>query len=223
MIVTCPSCATRYLVDTRKLGATGRLVRCANCKHTWHQESPAEQPLRVDLMDPESDSMIYPEGRRNLPALPPRRRGFGKILATLLLLVILCGLGGAGLLLARGPIVAYWPPAARIYAHLGLGVLRAPAPIGLLELRNVTPRRATDATGTPILAIDGEVANPSSGALYVPLMKATLRDANDQPLTSWTFDPAIGRLSPGGSAAFHTSTASPPDQATGVIVSFDSP
>jgi len=113
-------------------------------------------------MDPESDSMIYPEGRRNLPALPPRPRGFGKILATLLLLVILCGLGGRGCCWRAGPssrIGRRRRGSTRIWDW---GVLRAPAPIGLLELRNVTPRRATDNTGTPILAIDGEVANPSS-------------------------------------------------------------
>ena len=46
MIATCPSCAVRYLVDTRALGATGRLVRCGLCAHMWLQE-PAERTLRL--------------------------------------------------------------------------------------------------------------------------------------------------------------------------------
>src|SRR5271166_4304795 len=49
MIVTCPACATRYLVDPRALGSAGRTVRCANCAQTWHQTPPEDLPLTVAL------------------------------------------------------------------------------------------------------------------------------------------------------------------------------
>lgn len=41
MILTCPSCAARYLVPDNAIGATGRQVRCASCRHSWYQEGAA--------------------------------------------------------------------------------------------------------------------------------------------------------------------------------------
>ncbi len=52
MILTCPNCATQYVVKDGAIPPQGRQVRCANCKHSWHQdpetvaeaESTAEEP-----------------------------------------------------------------------------------------------------------------------------------------------------------------------------------
>lgn len=41
MILECPECRTRYLVPDTAIGAEGRTVRCANCRHSWHQEPDA--------------------------------------------------------------------------------------------------------------------------------------------------------------------------------------
>jgi predicted Zn finger-like uncharacterized protein len=69
MILTCPSCATRYTVADGAIPPGGRLVRCASCKHRWHQDpDPAEgetTPIAggVDGQDfpaPEPDS--HPAG-----------------------------------------------------------------------------------------------------------------------------------------------------------------
>jgi len=37
MIVTCPSCAKRYMLDDALLPKEGRQVRCITCLHIWHQ------------------------------------------------------------------------------------------------------------------------------------------------------------------------------------------
>jgi predicted Zn finger-like uncharacterized protein len=38
MILTCPACDTKYVVKDDAIPPGGRQVRCASCKHSWHQE-----------------------------------------------------------------------------------------------------------------------------------------------------------------------------------------
>ena len=40
MIIACPACATRYVVPDSAIGAEGRTVRCAKCRHSWYQDGP---------------------------------------------------------------------------------------------------------------------------------------------------------------------------------------
>jgi predicted Zn finger-like uncharacterized protein len=42
MILTCPSCGTQYVVKDGAIPPEGRQVRCAACKHSWHQEQEGE-------------------------------------------------------------------------------------------------------------------------------------------------------------------------------------
>jgi len=41
MILTCPACGTSYTVKDGAIPAAGRQVRCASCKHSWHQAGDA--------------------------------------------------------------------------------------------------------------------------------------------------------------------------------------
>ncbi|WP_114227482.1 MULTISPECIES: zinc-ribbon domain-containing protein [Sphingomonas] len=47
MILTCPACGTRYTVKDGAIPPGGRQVRCANCKHSWHQD-PEEGSAATD-------------------------------------------------------------------------------------------------------------------------------------------------------------------------------
>jgi predicted Zn finger-like uncharacterized protein len=38
MILTCPACSTQYAVKDGAIPPGGRQVRCASCKHSWHQD-----------------------------------------------------------------------------------------------------------------------------------------------------------------------------------------
>ena len=38
MILTCPSCESKYLVDAKQIG-NGRHVKCTRCNHTWYYEN----------------------------------------------------------------------------------------------------------------------------------------------------------------------------------------
>ena len=66
MILTCPSCHTRFQADEAALRRPGgRLVRCANCGHSWRHLLDAAPPLRAQPEPPRAQ----PEARPPLPAL----------------------------------------------------------------------------------------------------------------------------------------------------------
>ena len=56
MILTCPACDTKYVVKDGAIPPAGRQVRCASCKHSWHQEpEPAlaeQESVAVDFGGP---------------------------------------------------------------------------------------------------------------------------------------------------------------------------
>lgn len=45
MILTCPACATQYTVKEGAIPPAGRQVRCASCKHSWHQDPEGSAAL----------------------------------------------------------------------------------------------------------------------------------------------------------------------------------
>ncbi|HXP13231.1 MAG TPA: DUF3426 domain-containing protein [Stellaceae bacterium] len=121
MIVTCPACSTRYLVDERNLGATGRMVRCSQCGHSWYEAPPTGEPLRVDLSEPEAPPPL-PGERRGLPVVLRARGGgggWGKTLAILFLVLAVLGVGAVSFaILERGRIMAHAPATRPLYARL---------------------------------------------------------------------------------------------------------
>ncbi len=61
MILTCPSCGTQYVVKDGAIPPGGRQVRCASCKHSWHQDPEAgAEPAQTDPIAQEA-SVIGPE------------------------------------------------------------------------------------------------------------------------------------------------------------------
>jgi len=49
MILTCPACGTQYVVKDGAIPEGGRKVRCAACRHSWHQDpDPAEEALELE-------------------------------------------------------------------------------------------------------------------------------------------------------------------------------
>ena len=43
MILTCPECKSRFVVNPTALLPNGRTVRCAKCKHAWFEKKPKEE------------------------------------------------------------------------------------------------------------------------------------------------------------------------------------
>jgi predicted Zn finger-like uncharacterized protein len=70
MILTCPSCGTQYVVKDGAIPPEGRQVRCAACKHSWHQDpeaAAAAEPVDETLAQADASKQDGPateaEGR----------------------------------------------------------------------------------------------------------------------------------------------------------------
>ena len=62
MILTCPACDTKYVVKDGAIPPAGRQVRCASCKHSWHQGpdevAPEAEPREVQAPNAEIDDRL---------------------------------------------------------------------------------------------------------------------------------------------------------------------
>jgi predicted Zn finger-like uncharacterized protein len=233
MILTCPACQTRYLVDSAKLGARGRTVRCARCGETWNQAPPIDQPKPIETTEPSTAPQpaaaeAGAEGatptaapatprplRRNLPALPGRRRS-NPFLVLALALLILIGLG-ALVVTERARIVARFPALGPAYAAVGLDVTD---PLAGLRIVDAKVEQVKDGD-VIVVVVSGTVVNESDRVAPVPRLKALFLDAARQEIASWTFAPAGERLLPGERVPFLDRFADPPEGAVDLAVVID--
>jgi predicted Zn finger-like uncharacterized protein len=134
MRIVCPTCDATYEVPDALIGA-GRRLRCAKCAHEWLVEppspagpgpepgpGPAPPPAAPVPMASVPPPMVEP--RR--PAPPPAaaapaggRFAAAALWAAWIGTVLLLAGAVAGAWIWRDPIMAAWPPAARVYLLFG--------------------------------------------------------------------------------------------------------
>lgn len=236
MILNCPSCDTRFLIDPTLIGQSGRTVRCGRCAHNWFQvPQPEPEAAETDGADgadgadaetaPIPRLREFDEARRRSTsrARPPALAGpSGMIARPSQKMIWWAGLAGFVLILllsatlGRNQIVAALPETEKLYALVGLGPSQPEVaeelPIGEgLELRDVTSvRRLVD--GQRMLLIEGSIVNISDEPRPVPHLRAVVTDADGVELTKWTFAAEGADLEPGAETRFKTTTENPPSQ-----------
>lgn len=220
MILKCPECSTRYVVDPAAIGAAGRTVRCSRCGHSWAEPPPPDLPKpvppRLPYVEPvDSFTRRVPRGT-NLPALPRARKSRAPaVLWTLVVLVFAGAVAAAAW--QRDLIMARLPAAEHVYDLVGLG----PEPPGVgLQLFDVSPA-VTRREGRRVITITGYIVNISDRARVVPRMVGIVYDGSEKEIHRWRFSASSPKLLIGERIPFSTEIVDPPEAAARVNVTFE--
>lgn len=209
MLLVCPSCRTRYVVPDTAIGAGGRQVRCANCKHSWFQDGPEFDPaesLPTAAAPPRSATV---ERGASEPGPPPGYEAAGSRPQS--------SFDHAPPFRARRNPARYLTIAAALFALIVVGLGAAVWHFGLLssgisfassepDLRIILDEnqdRQTLRDGTEYFAASGAIVNSSPEEQVVPPLLVVLRDAGGRVVYQWKMVLPVKSLAPGGRIEFN--------------------
>ena len=226
MILTCPECASRYVVDDSKIGPEGRTVRCASCGGSWRAMPTAEAPLELSPAAAASPPEAQPDPapRPAAAALPKKIRAktrertrtrraitagavWGALGAVVLALI-------AAAALFRVDVVRLWPRTAGAYARVGLTV----NPTGLAPENVQAAPGLKD--GHAAVIVTGVVRNVETRPHDPAPLRVSLLDKHGKTLASQMTSVAPGKLAPGQTRPFTVAFLDPPTAGADVQVEF---
>jgi len=234
MILECSQCRTRYLVPDSAIGADGRTVRCASCKHSWFQPPavldlatraapsdvvaprpaaprvdaavpPPPEPVAAPVSEDPGYDPFAPE-----PPFRPRRNPARRWTIAALFAGVSMMIGTAAILYSGAPGLA-----------AQLGIVLAP-PETQLRFTDKSIERRTLASGNELFAVSGKVVNPTAARQRVPDIRAELRDAGGRPIYGWTITPQARFLDANGAIEFNSAKLDVPGNAKMLNLSFAS-
>lgn len=238
MIITCPRCATRYLLEAGVVRPPGRQVRCARCQHTWFQDAlpdlpnpipvPVEEQAPVGpvtdrsrMLAPPPGSISQPLPRYEVPPAPPLASPLGmdrlraRSRSLLGLSITFAVLAGILLIFLYMPndIAQVWPESASLYEKLGMEVNT----VGFKIIASHT--QELDKT-VPVIAIKGQIINETDRDRIVPKVRLAVRDQSGKEIYHWTVLADQQHLGPHGQGTFSARLESPPAEAADLEVRF---
>ncbi|MDG2533715.1 zinc-ribbon domain-containing protein [Sphingomonas sp. HITSZ_GF] len=239
MILECSQCRTRYLVPDSAIGADGRTVRCASCKHSWFQAPVAALDLttRAAVSDgPVTDAPKREEAPKReaprvfddasisatvagpapdydpfatQPPFKPRRNPARRWTAAAFV-------AGFSMLLGTGAILYSGAPGLAAQLGLGLGG-EVETPLVFTD-KNVELKSQTN--GSELFIISGKVANPTADKQHVPDIRIELKDEQNRLVYSWRVTPQARELGPKQTIDFNSAQLDPPRSARSARLSF---
>ncbi|GJD79985.1 MJ0042-type zinc finger domain-containing protein [Methylobacterium gregans] len=243
MLITCPTCASSYRVETGRVGMEGRSVRCAACRETWfispaevlaaHAEELAEaeaaEPSAADWQEASAAvrEAVGADVVENVPPEPPKtrrrssrprkagRRGLPRLSPALAAGLVLAAVLPLACL-ARTAVVQALPQSAALYAGIGL-----PVNLRGLEIRDVVAFRTPAQDGRAAeLVLEGDLVGLARETAPVPPLTVAVLDAAGRVVRSFAVAPPRAALGQGERARFHASLTDPPADGHGLQIRF---
>jgi predicted Zn finger-like uncharacterized protein len=115
---------------------------------------------------------------------------------------------------ARHEVVRFVPQTASLFAAIGL-----PVNLRKMTFENVKVTKE-DADGVPVLLVEGEIVSASRMPVEVPRIRFAVRNMTGQEIYAWTALATRSALNPGERLPFRSRLASPPPDASDVMVRF---
>lgn len=218
MILECPACSNRYLVDRRAIGAGGRVVRCAKCKHEWTAMPPRDENAskfeeKVELQPENPELAPIPEGS-SVPVITaaPRKKPKGKVLALVAsLLLLFC----VSAVYFRPLVIAFLPASGKVYSLLGMYDTQGVVMTDLAYNKEAV--RLKD-----LHHIEGYVVNTTQSSRTLPVLNILLFGKDDVLLRRRKLVEKY-EMKPGESRKFEQVVESSPDSVERVVVEIGNP
>lgn len=216
MILTCPSCATRYFVKDGAVPAAGRTVRCASCATEW-RAMPEAAPIKLAEADaaPASTPRAY---RAKVQAKQQTRKAVaaGVVWAGLSAVFVAAAFAAV---LFRVEVVRAFPRANAAYAAVHMPV----NPTGL-GLEGVTGGPGLE-NGRQILLVSGLLRNVEAGPRRPAALTVSVFDKAGRRRAAQRVEAAPGEIAPGETRPFRAVFYDPPVDAAefGVDFALDAP
>lgn len=234
MILTCPSCSTRYRTDAANFQPNGRRVRCSSCAHIWFQAPVEEAEVEILRESPRlglpapgasrpagEDETDRPEGRTAFG--PPAGKSGGRFIHP-----DKDRLYGGGRRKRRGwfGLFGWLALAAVVIAPLAAGYFLRTMVVntwpGAAWLYSTLGVPVTDSgllihagynhvqrDGRPVIEVRGEIENQADSARSVPSLQLALYSADNKELHRWTLRVGATPLDPKSRRPFRTSFPAP--------------
>lgn len=247
MILECTQCGSRYMVPDSAIGADGRTVRCANCRHSWFQPpalldlSARERIEAAPAAEAPAVAAAPPAEPRPAPVseqpVPPRAAPVRTFVDDAVLAPGFDPFAHRPMFKPRRNPAKRWTAAAMVAGLsmlLGAGaILYSGAPgiaaqLGLPIGEAETPLRFTDkainrrdmGTGNELFAVSGKIVNPTGSVQRVPDIRVELRDAQGRRVYNWNVTPRQRRLAAGETLEFNSGRVDVPASSKLLVLSF---
>jgi len=249
MLIVCPACASEYRIETDRVGAAGRSVRCAACRETWFitpeavaeaQRAEAGEARIADDRSPPVEGWDAPPPSEpagaaeeaapviDQPAPPPRRparspseaRRASKPRSKTFSPALAAGLAACALLPLA--LLGRATVVRAMPQTAGLfATIGLPVNLRGIDLRDIAAfRNAAEGDRPAQLVVEGDLVGVAKSAAAVPPIEIEVRDERGQPLYRWSVPAPRAVLGEGERARFRASLSAPPAQGRGVEVRF---
>lgn len=225
MILECPACNNRYLVDPRALGENGRTVRCVKCKHQWHAKPVVEEPEpaaeavaepqepEVPLAPENPEPQPIPAGSSVPVVQPPApKRPLGlvaAVAASFLLFIVL------SVIYFRPAAVHAFPQLAGVYDALGLYETEGVVLSDLAYNKEAVKLKDRH-------HLSGLLVNTSDAPRHLPTLAITLIGKSDLTIRHRKLEEEY-LLQPGESKVFNQIIEASPDSVERIVVELGNP